>query len=585
LKRQAKERLRAEPALGRLRDAQRVIAQEYGFDSWDGLRLHVESGSIAASRGLIKPQDLDTADGQAVWDVIAASSSGDAAALRRMLKENPRLSRAGCFYTQPLHFAVRGGHLEAVEELLRAGGDPEWNGYYQGSLIEMALERGHAKVARVLEEARRRAGRVAPGENLPIHQAAESDDVKAVRRMLDADPALLERGDRAGASPLHRAVNGSARRVVELLLDRGANIHAYHSTSRGGGGGWWATGVQAIDLAIWGSNLLAWAKGDLKTARLLVARGAAYDLTVASALGDIDRVKALLAEKPESIREVRGNGRRPLSAAVEFREDAIVRLLLEGGADPTWPEFGADRGASLRIAVSKPNNRSMVELLLAHGADPNGQIDSGGTAVWGAPPELRPLLIAHGGKVDSYEAVWLDQDDEVVRRATEDPEGFDGFVFAGVVTRGKRDLLRRLFEVGVRVPPVLTGCQGYLLEHTDMLRTLLANGMSPDLMNWQRQTLLHLLCGDSDNTGASIEKAGILLDAGANISARDEEYRSTPLAWAARTGAIEKVKFLLARGAPTSLSDDEPWATPLAWAGRRGHSQIVSILRQHGADR
>ena len=39
------------------------------------------------------------------------------------------------------------------------------------------------------------------------------------------------------------------------------------------------------------------------------------------------------------------------------------------------------------------------------------------------------------------------------------------------------------------------------------------------------------------------------LDAGADISARDEEYRSTPLAWAAR----------------------------------RQHPKIVSILRNHGA--
>ena len=61
------------------------------------------------------------------------------------------------------------------------------------------------------------------------------------------------------------------------------------------------------------------------------------------------------------------------------------------------------------------------------------------------------------------------------------------------------------------------------------------------------------------------------LDAGADISARDEEYRSTPLAWAARCGAVEMVKFLLSRGTPTNPPDDEPWATPLAWAARRQH--------------
>jgi ankyrin repeat protein len=65
-----------------------------------------------------------------------------------------------------------------------------------------------------------------------------------------------------------------------------------------------------------------------------------------------------------------------------------------------------------------------------------------------------------------------------------------------------------------------------------MLRTLLA-GMTADLMNWQHQTLLHLACRRPDPTGRAIDVAGVLLDAGADISARDDEFASTPLAWAA----------------------------------------------------
>jgi hypothetical protein len=79
--------------------------------------------------------------------------------------------------------------------------------------------------------------------------------------------------------------------------------------------------------------------------------------------------------------------------------------------------------------------------------------------------------------------------------------------------------------------------------------------------------------------------AAILIDAGANISARDAEYRSTPLAWAARTNAVQMVELLLTPGAPTNLPDDEPWATPLAWAERRQHAEIASILRRQGAER
>lgn len=537
---------------------------------------------------MIRPRELESEKGREVWATITAAEAGDTDTLRLLLQRDPGLSRAQYWYTQPMHFAVRSGHLGAVHMLLDAGADPEWNGLHDGSLIEMARDRGHENIARLLEDARQRMGRVAPGEDHPIHRAAQSDDLKLVRELLDSDPSLLERGDRNGGSPLHRAVMGSARKVVELLLDRGADIHAFHSTSRGGGGGWWATGVQAIDLAIWGWNNLAPSKGDFETARLLLARRAEYDLTVASALGDIGRVTAILDEDPGAIRKARANGRRALTAAVEFGHRAIIRLLLDRGADPAWPEYGAERGASLRIAVSGPGDRDLVQLLLAHGADPNGEIDSGGSAMYAASLELRPLLIAQGGKLDPYDSVWLNDDDEVVRRAKEDPASADcgcGSVFTAVVTNGKRDLLLRLLEAGIRVPPMLTACRSYLMDNLEMFQILLAHGMNPDLPNWQGQTFLHDLCrgGKRGEVGEAIQRAQVLLDAGASISAREDEYCSTPLAWAARTNMPDMVEFLLSRGAPANLHDDQPWSTPLAWAKRRGHAEIAEILRTRGA--
>jgi ankyrin repeat protein len=137
------------------------------------------------------------------------------------------------------------------------------------------------------------------------------------------------------------------------------------------------------------------------------------------------------------------------------------------------------------------------------------------------------------------------------------------------------------------VPPVVTACRSYLLENLEMLRILLASGMSPDMPDWQGQTLLHGLCsaGKRGQTGDSLARAEVLLDAGASISAREEEYRSTPLAWAARTNMPDMVEFLLARGAPPLLPDDPPWATPLAWAERRGHAEVAEILRKHGSAR
>ena len=562
---------------------------------------------------MIKPPDIDNT----VWEVISAAASGDLPKMRELLAEDPQRSREGYWYTPPIHYAVREGHLEVVQLLLDAGADAEWNAYYGSGLIDMAKERGHDAIARLLEKTRDRRGRAAAAEDRedhPIHLAAQEGDVRRVRALLDADPSLLNRGDRAGGTPLHRAVEASARDVVELLLDRGANIDAVHGTSRGAGSGYWPYDVQAIDIAIWGGLgrrrrppmwrlAVAWARYwlwrrfrkpcpqpcDVAMARFLISRGAAHDLTVASALGDFDRVKAILEKDPAQVREARPSGRRPLTVAVEFGHDDIVRYLLDRGADPSLPEASAEKGAALHIASSR-GNRDLVELLLKHGADPNGHNNAGGNSMFAAKTEeIRTLLVAYGGTIDPYDLVWKDEDDEVIRRVTEDPKSAElgcGGVFTAVVTREKRDLLKRLLDAGIRVPPVVTGCQSYLLEQPDMLQTLLNYGMNPDTCNWQHQTLLHLLCReDPEGKAGKINtlRAQMLLDAGANISAREEEYSSTPLGWAARHHNLPMVEFLLSRGAPTNLPGDKAWATPLAWARSRGHKTIEAVLRKAGA--
>src|SRR5687768_13243300 len=75
-----------------------------------------------------------------------------------------------------------------------------------------------------------------------------------------------------------------------------------------------------------------------------------------------------------------------------------------------------------------------------------------------------------------------------------------------------------------------------------------------------------------------VPEAEKLLEAGADLTARDEHLRSTPLAWAAKFGQLEMVKFLLRHGAPKRLPDDPEWATPFAWATGRGHDEIARLL-------
>jgi uncharacterized protein len=549
---------------------------------------------------MIKPDVLDSelphgpwsCRGCDVWETMSAAAAGDAAALRRLLARDPNLYRAEYWYTQPLYFAVREGHPDAVQLLLDAGADPAGVGLISGeTLITIARDRGHEAVVRLLEEACTERGRVAPAPVVdhPIHVAAEANDLDRVRSLLDAEPQLVHRLDAAGGMPLHRAVAASAREMAVLLLDYGADLHALHAPGPGSAKGYPAADFQPIDLALWTSPFWS-VRGDIETARLLLDRGAVYDLVIASALGDLEHVRGMLDADPRRITETRPCGKRALSSAVEFRHPDIARLLLDRGADPNWPEGAtAPRGAALH-AAARTGEQPMVELLLAHGADPNSGIDSSGSATYIAKtPELRALLFAHGGTLDPYDLIWLGDEDEAVRRVTLEPSSANagcGGVLAVACTQGKRDLLVRLLDAGARVRPVLTECRSYLLADPDMLRLLLESGMNPDLPNWQHATPLHDLCG-RDSRGRPLprrqECASILLDAGASISARDEAYRSTPLSWAARSNLPDMVDLLLARGAATNLPDDEPWATPLAWATKRGYAPIIETLRAAGA--
>ena len=528
-----------------------------------------------------------------VWDAIAAASAGDAAALRMLLAKDPGLVRAEYWYTQPIHFAVREGHAEALRVLLEAGADPGVLGPGGEDLASFARERDHGDIARMIEEARAHRKRTEPSqaEDHAIHAAAAAKDVERVRAMLNQDPALVRSASRAGGTPLHGAVTASAREVVELLLDRGADIHALHGPGPGSECGYPPADFQAIDLALW-SNAFWNLRGDTETARLLLARGAAYDLTIAAALGDLEFVRRALDEDPSRIGETRPSGKRALSAAVEFGHEPIARLLLERGADPKAPEGAtAPLGAALH-AAARTGKRALVELLLDSGADPSSSIDSSGSAAYAAKTaQIRALLLARGAELDAYDLVWLGEDDEAVRRINRDPRAANagcGGVLAAACKLGKRDLLVRLLEAGARVPNVLTACRSYLLSDPEMLRLLVAEGMHPDLPNWQHATPLHDLCS-RDGRGRPrphrVECAEILLDAGASLTARDENYRSTPLAWAARSDLPDMVELLLTRGAQTVLADDEPWATALAWAERRGHAPIAAMLRAAGAHR
>lgn len=550
---------------------------------------------------LIRPHDseMDTnapkgCSGADIWAMMCAALTGDVGQIKRLLKKSPDLAHAEYWYTQPLHYAVREGHLKAVRTLLDAGADPTAVRYAGEELATVARDRGHEKVAQLIERTRAQRLDGAPSTH-EIHAAAAAGDLDVVRGIVEADTALLHLADPQGFTPLHHAVTSGRLDLVEYLLAKGARIEGVAGT----GGTYHASDFKPIDLAIWRSPCWIGPRADWRMVGYLIARGAQYGTAIAAAAGDMSRVCTLLEDDPARANEAQSCGKRPLSAAIQFGHDDIARLLLERGADPNLPEGRfTPRGSALYFAATN-NNYEMAKLLLKRGADPNGPgIDSCGTVYHVADKEMRLLLYGYGLQTSEFD---LDNYDALAVYADKDPEGLSragcGTVFTMVTLNyapngmteellaKKESLLRMLLAKGVRVPPVVTGCRTYLWHIPKFTRILLEHGMDPNLPNWQRVTPLHDMC-DTPRGKANenhIELAEMFLEFGADINARDEEYRSTPLAWAARCGLPDMVEFLLARGAKTNLPDDEPWATPLSWAEKRGHNNIADILRKRGA--
>jgi len=547
----------------------------------NGTRNQPTGDAPGRDRGLLRSDDLCATEDE--WRMVEASRIGDSATVSSLLQAYPALSGAQVWYTTPLHFAVGEGHIDVVRLLLEAGADPTVTRHTGESPVMTARDRGHEDIVRLLEEWIARTTSVRP-EDHEIHRAVVSGDLSRVGKLVEGDPSLANRGDSHGRTPLHLAVPGGSIDMVGCLIDHGADVNAVQSWD----GPYGAYRFRPVDLALW--NGIYWGqRNDYEMAGYLLERGADYTLTIAAALGDIAHVGHLLDAEPGAVHQAQPCGKRPLSSAVERSHVEIVRLLLERGADPSLPEGStAPRGLALHRACEKGDVES-ARLLLEHGADPNASVDSSGSCLFVAKaPDLRCMLYEHGAHpMDAFSYVWEDNIDAVALMASQDPEAVAssgcGGVFAAVCTLGKREWMQMLLRLGVRVPPVVTGCRSYLWTHPDMTRVLLEHGMDPNLPDWRYATPLHSICG-RDGRGRPDENRAVLLDLflefGANINAIDEDYRSTPLGWAARNDLLDMVELLLARGADAELAAAD-WAAPLAWAERRGHRQVAQMLRPH----
>ena len=523
-----------------------------------------------------------------VWEMLLASAEGDLSRIKNLLKAEPGLANCNWAYYQPLHFAVREGHTEAVRVLLDQGAAPAAASglEYHVPPLERARDRGYDEISSLLTEAIAKRYE-APPVGQRACEIVREGDLEEARAFFNTSPELVNAGDERGNRPLHVAVEEYNLEMTALLLDKGAEPDPVR----------WDR-CKPLHLAVFRARKSQGRSNPLLTG-YLIARGAEYSMTVACVLGDERRVRELLARDRNAANDQDTCGFSPLFSAAGQGYTDIVQLLLDHGADPNAPEYNAPRGHALYEAVAG-DHLETAKLLLDHGADPNAPVESSGNPLTQAlgqdkNEEMINLLYQHGASADIGMYVLLDDIPVVGELLAADPGlanyGGDYGVLCMAAGFARKEIIEMLIRSGAELnrPWYANNYMGYAFRRRkgwklkwgpqdthddilDMLNLFFDHGADPNNANWHGVTYLHKLAAIGD-----VEKAALLLDRGAAIEAIDDEWCSTPLGWAARWGHRDMVVFLLEHGADPRGGGAE-WATPLARAQKAGNEDIAKIL-------
>ncbi|KAL6695143.1 ankyrin repeat protein [Trichoderma pleuroticola] len=239
----------------------------------------------------------------------------------------------------------------------------------------------------------------------------------------------------------------------------------------------------------------------------------------------------------------------PLSLAVKTGYEAIVKLLLENGADVDSKD-AFDRTPLIKAPIN--GHEAIFQLLLKRGADFDSKDKDGWTALIYAAVHgheaIVELLLENEADLESKNE---DGRTALIHAAI---SGWEGVV--KLLLENGADLdIRDIYNRTAFIYAVISG-------HEAIAKLLLQNGADANLKNEYDRTLL--------------------LENGAHLEAKDKNGW-TALFYAVEHGYEAAAKLLLENGADLELKDEDG-RPAFFYAVRNSHEAIVQLLLDNGAD-
>jgi ankyrin repeat protein len=287
-------------------------------------------------------------------DLVAAIQSGNAAAIRSLLKQRVPVNTPQGDGSTPLHWAVHHDDVATAELLIGAGARVDAATDTGVTPLYLAcMNRNAAMVDKLLAAGANPKAALLNGETV-LMMCARSGAAAAVRSL------LLRGADVNAKEPLHSqtalmwAVAQRRPDVVKVLLESGADIHARS---------------RSFPQVVTGEETQRAGREELN---YTVLRGGSTALLFAARVGDVESARLLLAAGANP-NDSLPDGAPALTVAAHSGQGATAMLLLEKGADANAAAIGY---TALHAAVLR-GDHDLVKALLKHGANPNVRIIKG----------------------------------------------------------------------------------------------------------------------------------------------------------------------------------------------------------------
>ena len=214
-----------------------------GGEFGNALQAAALSGKVNAIQLLLDSGAEVNAQGGDFGNALqAAALSGKVDAIQLLLGSGAEINAQGGKFSNALQAAAHSGNVEAVQLLLDNGADVNAQGGHYDSAFQAAVRRGHVEVIRLLLDSGAEINERGGGFGSALNAAAFGGKVEVVQLLLDNGAevdapcggfgtvlqATLVPDDRLPSKVNH------ALRIVEALLDHGADITAYVPGSRYG---------------------------------------------------------------------------------------------------------------------------------------------------------------------------------------------------------------------------------------------------------------------------------------------------------------------------------------------------------------